>query len=143
VIAIHRWIEGSSQDVLVVANLQEQTRDELTQHGTFALARDNVNYMRNSVKATVDAYDGTVHFYVVDPKDPIIQTYRKAFPELFQDLSAMPAELRAHMRYPEDIFSAQTEQYALYHITDPVQYFNKQAIWDIAPSPDASSAAPV
>lgn len=103
----------------------------------------DLNYVRNSVKATVDAYDGTVRFYVVDPTDPIIKTYRKAFPELFQDLSAMPADLRAHMRYPEDIFSAQTEQYALYHITDPVQYFNKQAIWDVAPTPDVSSAAPV
>ena len=101
------------------------------------------NYVRNSVKVTVDAYDGTVHFYVVDPTDPIIKTYRKAFPELFQDLSTMPTDLRAHMRYPEDIFSAQTEQFALYHITDPVQYFNKQAIWDVAPSPDTSSAAPV
>jgi uncharacterized protein len=101
------------------------------------------NYVRNSVKATVDAYDGTVHFYVVDPTDPIINTYRKAFPELFQDIGTMPPDLRAHMRYPEDIFSAQTEQYALYHITDPVQYFNKQAIWDIAPSPDTSSAAPI
>jgi len=101
------------------------------------------NYVRNSVKATVDAYDGTVNFYVVDPTDPIVQTYRKAFPELFKDLSAMPADLQSHLRYPEDIFSAQTEQYALYHITDPVQYFNKQAIWDIAPSPDTSSAAPV
>jgi uncharacterized membrane protein (UPF0182 family) len=101
------------------------------------------NYVRNSVKVTVDAYDGTVHFYVVDNTDPIIKTYRKAFPELFQDISTMPADLRAHMRYPEDVFSAQTEQYALYHITDPVQYFNKQAIWDVAPSPDTSSAAPV
>ncbi|HUI48526.1 MAG TPA: UPF0182 family protein [Acidimicrobiia bacterium] len=101
------------------------------------------NYVRNSVKATIDAYDGTVHFYVVDPNDPIVKTYRKAFPEVFEDLSAMPADLRAHMRYPEDIFSAQTEQYALYHITDPVQFFNKQAIWDVAPSPDTSSAAPV
>jgi uncharacterized membrane protein (UPF0182 family) len=103
----------------------------------------DLNYVRNSVKVTVDAYDGTVHFYVVDKTDPIVQTYRKAFPELFEDLSAMPADLQAHMRYPEDIFSAQTEQYALYHITDPVQYFNKQAIWDVAPTPDASSAAPV
>jgi uncharacterized membrane protein (UPF0182 family) len=101
------------------------------------------NYVRNSVKVTVDAYDGTVHFYVIDSADPIIRTYRKAFPELFQDIATMPADLRAHMRYPEDIFSAQTEQYALYHITDPVQYFNKQAIWDVAPSPDTSSAAPV
>ena len=95
------------------------------------------------MKATVDAYDGTVHFYVVDPTDPIIQTYRKAFPELFEDIDRCRPDLRAHLRYPEDIFSAQTEQYALYHITDPVQYFNKQAIWDVAPSPDASSAAPV
>jgi uncharacterized membrane protein (UPF0182 family) len=101
------------------------------------------NYVRNSVKVTVDAYDGTVNFYVVDQTDPIIKTYEKAFPELFQDISKMPPDLRAHLRYPEDIFSAQTEQYALYHITDPVQYFNKQAIWDVAPSPDTSSAAPV
>ncbi len=101
------------------------------------------NYVRNSVKVTVDAYDGNVNFYVVDNTDPIIKTYRKAFPELFKDISTMPADLRAHMRYPEDIFSAQTQQYALYHITDPVQYFNKQAIWDVAPSPDTSSAAPV
>jgi uncharacterized membrane protein (UPF0182 family) len=101
------------------------------------------NYVRNSVKVTVDAYDGTVNFYVVDKNDPIIETYRKAFPAMFKDLSAMPSDLQAHMRYPEDIFSAQTEQYALYHITDPVQYFNKQAIWDVAPSPDTSSAAAV
>src|SRR5262249_22482155 len=103
----------------------------------------DLNYVRNSVKVTVDAYDGTVHFYVVDPTDPIIKTYRKAFPNMFQDISAMPSDLRAHMRYPEDIFRAETEVYDLYHITDPVQYFNKQAIWDISPSPDTSSAAPV
>jgi uncharacterized membrane protein (UPF0182 family) len=101
------------------------------------------NYVRNSVKVTIDAYDGTVKFYVVDPTDPIIKTYRKAFPELFQDFDKMDPALREHMRYPEDIFSAQTEQYALYHITDPVQYFNKQSIWDVAPSPDTSSAAAV
>jgi uncharacterized protein len=101
------------------------------------------NYVRNSVKVTIDAYDGTVKFYVVDPNDPIIKTYRKAFPGMFDDISAMSPDLRAHMRYPEDIFSAQTEQYALYHITDPVQYFNKQAIWDVAPSPDTSSAAAI
>lgn len=102
-----------------------------------------LNYVRNSVKVTIDAYDGTVNFYVMDPNDPIIKTYRKAFPEMFKDLSEMPAYLRTHLRYPEDIFSAQTEQFALYHITDPVQYFNKQAIWDVAPSPDTSSAAAV
>ena len=77
------------------------------------------NYVRNSVKATVDAYDGTVSFYVVDKTDPIINTYRKAFPDMFQDPSAMPAGLRDHWRYPEDVFDTQTEQYTQYHITDP------------------------
>ena len=103
----------------------------------------DLNYVRNSVKVTIDAYDGTVHFYVADNTDPIIKTYRKAFPGVFEDISKMSPDLRAHMRYPEDIFSAQTQQFALYHITDPVQYFNKQAIWDVAPSPDTSSAAPI
>ncbi len=101
------------------------------------------NYVRNSVKATVDAYDGTIKFYVVDPTDPIIRTYRKAFPQLFSDVSQMPPGLREHWRYPEDLFNAQTEQYALYHITDPVQYFNKQDIWDIAPAPEQGTTAAV
>ena len=101
----------------------------------------DVNYVRNSVKATVDAYDGTVHFYVVDPSDPIIRTYRKAFPELFDDAKDMPAGLSAHLRYPEDLFDAQTEQYNLYHMTDPQQFFQKSSLWDIAPSPDPSGAA--
>jgi uncharacterized membrane protein (UPF0182 family) len=97
------------------------------------------NYIRNSVKATIDAYDGTVKFYVIDPTDPMVKTYRKAFPELFTDASQMPDGLRDHFRYPEDLFSAQTQQYQLYHITDPVQYFNKQDIWDIAGNSDSAS----
>ena len=99
----------------------------------------DLNYVRNSVKATVDAYDGTVRFYVMDPKDPIVNTYRKAFPELFTDVSQASLELRAHFRYPEDLFSAQTEQYALYHIGSPEQYFNKQDIWDVTPASDTSA----
>ena len=98
------------------------------------------NYVRNSVKATVDAYDGTMHFYVVDPSDPIIQTYRKAFPDLFDDMSQMPEGLQDHFRYPEDIFDAQTEQYTLYHMTDPLQFFQKAELWDIAQSPGTSDA---
>jgi uncharacterized membrane protein (UPF0182 family) len=100
------------------------------------------NYVRNSVKATVDAYDGTIKFYVVDPTDPIIHTYQKAFPEMFADATKIPEELQPHLRYPEDMFRAQTEQYTLYHITDPVQYFNKQDIWDITPTPDTPNATP-
>ena len=70
------------------------------------------NYVRNSVKAVVDAYDGTVKFYVVDNKDPLIQAYHKAFPELFTSGDKVPAELRAHFRYPEDLFTVQTEMWA-------------------------------
>jgi uncharacterized protein len=98
------------------------------------------NYVRNSVKATVDAYDGTMHFYVVDPNDPIIRTYRKAFPDLFQDVSAMPAGLQDHWRYPVDLFDTQTEQYTQYHMTDPQQFFQKAALWDVAPSPGVANA---
>ena len=99
----------------------------------------NFNYVRNSVKATVDAYDGTIHFYVVDPKDPIIRTYEKAFPDLFDERrrTCRPG-CSDHWRYPEDIFDAQTEQYTLYHMTDPLQFFQKAALWDVAPSPDAA-----
>ena len=104
------------------------------------LATD-LNYVRNSVKATVDAYDGTIHFYVVDPSDPIIRTYRKAFPDLFDDVKDMPAGLREHWRYPEDLFDTQTEQYTQYHMTDPQQFFQKGALWDVSPDPDTAGGA--
>jgi uncharacterized membrane protein (UPF0182 family) len=97
----------------------------------------NLNYVRNSVKATVDAYDGTIHFYVVDPSDPIIRTYEKAFPDLFNNVNTMPPGLRDHWRYPQDIFDVQTEQYTQYHMTNTQQFFQKAALWDVAPSPDA------
>jgi uncharacterized protein len=95
------------------------------------------NYVRNSVKATVDAYDGTIKFYVVDGvNDPMIKAWRKAFPELFTSQREMPRGLREHWRYPEDVFRAQTEQFALYHMTDPSDFFRKQFIWDVAPRPE-------
>ncbi len=91
-----------------------------------------VNYIRNSVKATVDAYDGTVHFYVFDPDDPLVNAYRNLFPDLFQDASAMPADLRAHARYPELIFRIETEIYRNFHMRDPETFYNKSDAWDIA-----------
>jgi uncharacterized membrane protein (UPF0182 family) len=98
------------------------------------------NYVRNSVKATVDAYDGTVRFYVVDGvDDPMVEAWRKAFPELFSDESEMPDRLKEHWRYPEDVFRAQTEQFALYHMTDASDFFRKQFIWDVAPRPERSA----
>jgi hypothetical protein len=93
------------------------------------------NYVRNSVKATVDAYDGTVRYYVVDEEDPVIRAYRRAFPELFSNVEDMPEGLVEHWRYPEDLFRAQTEQLTLYHMTQPRAFFQKQALWDVAPDP--------
>ncbi|MBI4877755.1 MAG: UPF0182 family protein [Acidobacteria bacterium] len=92
------------------------------------------NYIRNSVKATVDAYDGTTRLYVFDPADPIIQAYRKLFPNLMVSADQMPADLRAHARYPEMIFRAQAEMYRTYHMLDPDSFYNKEDLWDIARS---------
>ncbi|MCS7025340.1 MAG: UPF0182 family protein [Bryobacteraceae bacterium] len=93
-----------------------------------------LNYIRNSVKATVDAYDGSVIFYVFDPSDPIIQAYWKLFPKLFQPESQMPADLRAHARYPEFLFRIQAEMYRNFHMRDPEAFYNKEDSWDIARS---------
>jgi uncharacterized protein len=93
------------------------------------------NYVRNSVKAVTDAYNGTVTFYVVDNKDPLIKSYQKAFPKLFTDGSQMSPELRAHLRFPEDLFRVQTNMFGLYHITDPAAFYNKSDAWDISQDP--------
>jgi len=90
-----------------------------------------VNYIRNSVKAVVDTYDGTVSFYQADPDDPIIKTYAKMFPKAFRSLSDMPKSLMPHLRYPEDIFSLQTAVYTTYHMDDPQIFYNKEDLWEI------------
>ncbi len=89
------------------------------------------NYIRNAVKATVDAYDGTVTLYVSDAADPIIKTYRRIFPGVFRDLSEMPAGLRAHVRYPRDLFGIQANMYRSYHMQDPQVFYNKEDLWSI------------
>ncbi len=91
-----------------------------------------VNYIRNSVKAVVDAYDGTVTFYVFDSEDPILAAWRSIFPGLFKDASAMPAWLRAHIRYPETLLSLQADLYGLYHMTDPEVFYNREDQWSVA-----------
>jgi uncharacterized membrane protein (UPF0182 family) len=88
-----------------------------------------VNYIRNSVKATIDAYDGTVHLYAFDEKDPILATWRRIYPGLVEDSSAMPASVRAHLRYPEDMFLLQAEVFATYHMLDPRVFYNKEDQW--------------
>ena len=92
----------------------------------------SVNYMRNAVKATIDAYDGTTNLYIFAPSDPIIQAYRNLFPTLFHPASEMPADLRAHARYPEILFRTQAEIYRTYHMLDPQAFYNKEDVWDIA-----------
>ncbi len=90
-----------------------------------------VNYIRNSVKAAVDAYDGSVTLYLADAEDPIIRTYAKIFPKTFRPLSEMPKSLSSHLRYPEDIFTLQTVIYATYHMDDPQIFYNKEDQWEI------------
>lgn len=96
------------------------------------------NYVRNSVKATVDAYTGAVHFYVVDEVDPVLKVWQSAFPDLFEPQSAMPAGLSDHLRYPEDLFRIQTSAYTKYHLP-PEKFFDRDGAWSVA---QASSKVP-
>ncbi|MGI8759125.1 MAG: UPF0182 family membrane protein [Acidimicrobiales bacterium] len=101
------------------------------------------NYARNSVKAVIDAYDGTVTFYVVDDTDPLVAAYRQAFPDLFTDGADVPEEVRAHFRYPEDLFRAQTTMWGRYHIDDPDDFYNFNDGWNVAQDPGSGTAAEV
>ncbi len=101
-----------------------------------------VNYIRNSVKATVDAYDGTVTIYVFDSADPLIAAWQRLFPSLFRPASAMPADLREHARYPETIFRVQAEIYRVFHMTDPEAFFNKEDQWDLARNINSAAGRP-
>jgi uncharacterized membrane protein (UPF0182 family) len=89
------------------------------------------NYIRNSVKAVVDAYDGTVKLYISDPTDPIIQTYARIFPGVLKPLEEMPAELRSHIRYPPGMLNIQARMYSTYHMQDPQVFYNKEDLWSI------------
>jgi uncharacterized protein len=90
---------------------------------------DGTNYIRNAVKITIDAYDGTVDLYVSDPADPIVRTYERIFPTMFKPLSAMPQDLRQHIRYPEDLFLIQAQRYRAYHMDAPEVFYNREDLW--------------
>jgi uncharacterized membrane protein (UPF0182 family) len=100
-----------------------------------------VNYIRNAVKATVDAYDGETHMYVFAPEDPIIGAYRNLFPDLFLPAESMPADLRRHARYPETLFSVQAEIYRTYHMLDPQSFYNKEDVWELAQHAGSDNSA--
>jgi uncharacterized membrane protein (UPF0182 family) len=91
----------------------------------------NINYIRNSVKITIDAYDGTTTFYVMEPDEPILRAYRAIFPALFKPMEQMPAALRDHLRYPEGLFTIQAAMYRTYHMQDPLVFYNKEDLWAI------------
>ena len=91
-----------------------------------------VNYLRNAVKATIDAYDGTTRLYIFAPEDPIVRAYQRLFPTLFHAAGEMPADLRRHARYPETLFRVQAEIYRTYHMLDPQAFYNKEDMWDLA-----------
>jgi uncharacterized membrane protein (UPF0182 family) len=99
-------------------------------HGSMPAFQDR-NYLRNSVKAVVDAYNGSVTFYVFDDRDPIVRAYRRMLPEFFKDRSEMPENLRRHIRYPEDLFTVQAEMYGTYHMTNPTTFYNREDRWEI------------
>ncbi len=106
-------------------------------------AGDGTNYMRNSVKVVIDAYDGTLDAYLADPADPVIRTYASIFGSIFKPFASMPADLRAHMRYPGDLFRLQTALYATYHMVEPDAFYHREDQWQFPDiDPDRSNTSP-
>ncbi len=108
------------------------TSDSYPYSTHYGLGEDGVNYIRNSVKVVIDAYNGTTTFYVFDSEDPVLAAWRRIYPSLFTDASHMPDDLRRHVRYPEDLLSLQSEVYGLYHMTRPEVFFNREDLWTVA-----------
>ena len=108
--------------------------------GTF---KERLNYIRNSVKVVVDMYDGTVRFYVTDPNDPVLAVYRRAFPGLFKDLNQLSADLKTHLRYPEDLFSIQADLYRTFHMTDPQVFYNREDLWVLSQEKYSGNVLPM
>jgi uncharacterized membrane protein (UPF0182 family) len=115
--------------------LREAAADSQTGTGTAAQPREQINYLRNSVKATVDAYDGTVKLYGIDSDDPVLKTWNKAFGGVIKPKSEIPDELASHFRYPEDVFKVQREILAQYHVGDPQEFFSNQDFWNVPKDP--------
>ena len=100
----------------------------------------SVNYIRNSVKIVIDAYNGTTTFYAADPKDPVLATYATVFSGMFKPLTSMPAALRSHIRYPEDLFALQASVFATYHMTEPAVFYNREDQWEVPTIDDSGDA---
>lgn len=134
------WLQDAytvSNDFPYSTPTRIETRRSVDPEGASTATR-TINYIRNAVKVTVDAYNGTVNYYVSDPNDPIILSYARAFPGVFQPFEEIPADLMAHVRYPEDLLNIQAQQYLTYHMTDVRVFYNKEDLWQI-PSEVANS----
>ncbi len=103
---------------------------------------EDINYIRNSVKVVIDAFDGTLTYFLVDPEDPIALTYAKIFPDLFTPLEEMPQDIKKHLRYPEDLFSVQMEMFRTYHIDDVGAFYQKEDVWDVSTETYGAAAEP-
>jgi uncharacterized protein len=123
-------------------SLAEATADSISGANFAAglIARDQVNYMRNSVKAVVDAYEGSVTLYAWDEADPVLQTWQKAFPDVVEPLSAMPEAVEQHVRYPQDLFKVQRFTMSRYHVTDSDTFYNGTAVWIVPFDPTVTPA---
>jgi uncharacterized membrane protein (UPF0182 family) len=119
--------------------LGQATNDSLT--GVAKQANSSINYIRNSVKATVDAFNGTVTLYSIDDKEPVLNAWEKVFPGLVKPSSAISPDLRAHFRYPEDLFKVQRELLAKYHVGDPQEFYAQQAFWSVPQDPTQEGGA--
>jgi uncharacterized protein len=108
------------------------TSDNYPYSSHYQVEDQHVNYLRNSVKAVIDAYDGATTFYVFDDQDPLLATYRRIFPTLFKEASLMPSGLRKHVRYPELMLKLQAQVYGLYHMTNPEVFYNREDLWTVA-----------
>ncbi len=135
---VYIWDAYTMSDRFPHAN--EFSPDDLGE--TSGLAGPSFNYLRNSVKVTVDAYDGTVTYYVADPGDPLIRAWQGVFPALFKPLSAMPADLADHIRTPEEGFNVQTRMYGRYHVTDPLTFFQNDDLWTVPASKPSEQTLP-
>ncbi len=124
-------------------NLAQVTADSQTSAGGTVVAQptDFVNYMRNSVKAVVDAYDGTVQLYAWDDEDPVLQTWMKAFPGAVKQKSEISGDLLDHLRYPQDLFKVQRQILARYHMTNPDNWYQKSSLWDVPTDPVSGAAS--
>ena len=149
------WLRYDEDPYLVVADTN--TEDDQPSHLYWILdayttsdrypysdpGEDRFNYIRNSVKVVIDAYNGDVNFYVADLADPIVLTWSKVFPKLFKILGEMPEELQNHIRYPEDLFSIVSERLLTYHMIDPQVFYNREDQWEIPQEIYAAEARPV